>query len=142
MFASQASSSSACNSIPIRATATFGAIHRLLAALVPMLLAPTASALTVSPNPLVLSVRAGESATFPVQLANPAASAVDWTLKFVDANGSANTLEAAMARLSASGTSLNGSLPNRVDFAGGKPAPPSPPESLPADSKSSPQETN
>jgi alpha-tubulin suppressor-like RCC1 family protein/DNA-binding beta-propeller fold protein YncE len=81
---------------------------------------PVATTLTCTPNPLAFSVRAGESASLSLQLANPSNGAVDWNLKFLDASGKTNDLEAVVAAINASGSTLNGPLPNRYDFAEGE----------------------
>ena len=78
-----------------------------------------ATSLSVTPSPLAFSVRAGESASLPVQLANSTSGAVDWNLGFVDASGNTNSLESMLAALDASGTALNGPLPSRLDFTEG-----------------------
>ena len=82
--------------------------------------APVDTKLVFTPDPLPFSVRAGESASLPLQLANPGNSVVDWNLKFLDAKGRSNDLESVLAAISASGSTLNGSLPDRYDFTEGE----------------------
>ncbi|MCX6878256.1 MAG: choice-of-anchor D domain-containing protein [Verrucomicrobia bacterium] len=81
---------------------------------------PAATALTVTPDPLNLTVRSGESASVPLEIANPSTGAVDWNLELLDDSGRPDTLEGALAAINASGTTLNGPLPNRLDFTEGE----------------------
>ena len=76
--------------------------------------------LAVTPDPVVLSVRAGESTSLPLQFANTGDGTLGWSLGFLDANGKANTLEGALAAIDASADMLNGPLPDRYDFAEGE----------------------
>ncbi|MCF7732604.1 MAG: PQQ-binding-like beta-propeller repeat protein [Akkermansiaceae bacterium] len=78
-----------------------------------------AAALTISPDPITIEVRSGESASLPLQLANPSNSGVDWNLELLDANNNINKLEDVLAAIDASATTLNGPLPSRYDFNGG-----------------------
>ena len=75
--------------------------------------------LAVTPNPLAVSVRSGQTASLPLQLANPGSSAVDWSLEWLDANNGNNSLEDVLTAIDTSGTTLNGALPSRYDFSGG-----------------------
>ncbi|MCX6873824.1 MAG: choice-of-anchor D domain-containing protein, partial [Verrucomicrobia bacterium] len=81
---------------------------------------PAATALTVTPSPLAFSVRSGESASLPIEIANPSTGAVDWNLEFLDGSGRSNSIEGVLAAVDASGSTLNGPLPARVDFTEGE----------------------
>ncbi|MCX6874058.1 MAG: choice-of-anchor D domain-containing protein [Verrucomicrobia bacterium] len=81
---------------------------------------PAATALTVTPDPLNLTVRSGESASVPLEIANPSTGAVDWNAEILDAAGRSNSMEAVLAAIDASGTTLNGPLPDRYDFTEGE----------------------
>jgi autotransporter-associated beta strand protein len=86
----------------------------------PLTVNPAATAVTVTPEPIALEVRSGETATLPVTLTNPTTGAVEWNLALLDGNGNLDTLEGALAAINASGTTLNGPLPSRYDFTEGE----------------------
>jgi hypothetical protein len=75
--------------------------------------------LSLTPSPLVFSVKSGESADAPLVLANTGAGATDWTMEVADENNRSNNLEGVLAAIDASGTTLNGVLPSRFDFSEG-----------------------
>ena len=82
---------------------------------------PASAPLTMlSPNPLALSVKSGESATAAMTLANPVPTTTNWMLEITDQNNRADNLEGALAAIDASGTVLNGTLPARFDFTEGE----------------------
>jgi hypothetical protein len=76
--------------------------------------------ITISPNPISLSVASGESASTPLTLSNPASTAVNWRLELRDSNGKSNTLESLRTAINASGTTINGPIPSRTDFTEGE----------------------
>lgn len=75
---------------------------------------------SITPDPLAISVRSGESASKPLILSNATASPLDWQLVGLDANSRAATLEGQLDGIIHSGTTLNGPLPLRYDFTGGE----------------------
>lgn len=95
-------------------------ISRFLAVILPLLSAVPCAGVTISPNPISVTVNSGETASLPLTLSNPASSAVNWRLELQDQSGVANTLESLRTSITASGTTINGPIPLRTDFTEGE----------------------
>lgn len=74
----------------------------------------------IAPDPVVISVRSGETAGTALSLGNPAASQLNWRLLGLDVNSRPSTLEGQLEAIAQSGDVLNGPLPLRLDFTGGE----------------------
>ena len=74
----------------------------------------------ISPDPIAITVRSGETAGTPLVLSNPTEGPLAWRLEALDANNRPATLEGQLDAIIESGDTLNGPLPLRVDFTGGE----------------------
>ncbi len=76
-------------------------------------------AASITPDPVAISLRAGEVGGTPVKLTNPTGSLISYRLLGLDANSRPATLEGQLDAIVSSGDTLNGPLPLRYDFTGG-----------------------
>ena len=82
--------------------------------------AAAASGLSISPSPLNITLRSGETGSIPVSLTNSTGSGINWKLSAVAGLGSSPSLESQLDAIIKSGTTINGPLPLRYDFTGGE----------------------
>lgn len=71
---------------------------------------------SVTPPAVELSVRAGESVETALELSYGPATAINWRARLLAADRGETDLTAAVAAIKASGTVLNGPIPNRSNF--------------------------
>ena len=76
--------------------------------------------LALTPPIVAIAVPSGESAGGNLTVQNSGLGAGGWSLEVVDAKGRGDNMAGALAAISASGTSLNGPLPDRFDFSQGE----------------------
>jgi alpha-tubulin suppressor-like RCC1 family protein len=76
--------------------------------------------LSLAPSTIAITVPSGDSVSRNLSVNNSGPGAGEWSLEVVDANGRGDNMAGALAAVMDSGTSINGSLPNRFDFTEGE----------------------